>query len=222
MDDLFGPYQRTRARVCTLLVEATPDDLTRTVPACPDWTVHDLAAHLVGTPAELAAGRFPTGSDFTVWLQDIVDARRDDDIASLVDEWQTLDGAIEPMLQGPGALMFGDVSVHEHDLRGALGRADHDALEVDELATFALGAFADPARNAGVGAIVVESDGRTWRSHDADAGWTLHVEPWDAVRAVYSRRTADELRALPADGDPEPYVALIAGHLPLPEHSLGE
>ena len=222
MDDLFGPYERTRERVCTLLLDATPDDLVRTVPACPDWTVQDLAAHLVGTPAELAAGRFPTGGNFTSWLQDIVDARRGTDVASLVDEWRTLDSAIEPMLQGPGGLMFGDVAVHEHDLRGALGRPDHEAIEVDALVPFALGSFATPAREADLGAIVVESDRGTWRSHDDDAGWTLHVEPWEAVRAVYSRRTADELRALPADGDAEPYLMLIAGHLPLPEHSLSE
>jgi uncharacterized protein (TIGR03083 family) len=222
MDDLFGSYQRTRARVCTLLLDATPDDLARTVPACPDWTVQDLAAHLVGTPAELAAGRFPSGGDVTGWLNDIVDGRRGTDVALLVDEWRTLDPAIEPVLQGPGALMFGDVAVHEHDLRGALERPDHDAIELDALVTFALGSFATPARDAGLGAIVVESDRGTWRSHDDDAGWTLHVEPWEAVRAVYSRRTADELRALPAEGDAEPYLALIAAHLPLPEHSLGE
>jgi uncharacterized protein (TIGR03083 family) len=222
MDDLFGPYQRTRERVCALLLDATPDDLAQTVPACPDWTVQDLAAHLVGTPAELAAGRFPSGGEVTGWLQAIVDARRGSDVASLVDEWRTLDAAIEPMLQGPGGLMFGDVAVHEHDLRAAIGRPDHDAIETDALVTFALASFATPARDAGLGAIIVESDQGTWRSHDDDAGWTLHVEPWEAVRAVYSRRTADELRALPADGDAEPYLLLIAGHLPLPEHSLGE
>jgi hypothetical protein len=221
VDDLFQPYQRTRARVCTLLLDATADDLSRTVPACPEWSVHDLAAHLVGTPAELAAGRFPT-ADFGPWLQGIVDARRDDEVASLVEEWHGLDGAIEPMLQGPGALMFGDVSVHEHDLRGALDRPDHEALEVDALVTFALESFATPARDAGLGAIVVEHDGQSWRSHDDDAGWTLRVEPWEAVRAVYSRRTADELRALPSEGDAEPYIGHVTAHLPLPEHSLGE
>jgi hypothetical protein len=221
MDDLFEPYQRTRERVCTLFLDATPDALTRTVPACPDWSVHDVAAHLVGTPAALAAGNYPTG-DVGAWLQSIVDARHDADIRSLVDEWHALDRAIEPMIQGPGALMFGDVSVHEHDLRAALGHPDHGAMELDALVTFALGSFETPARDAGLGAIAVEHDGRSWRSHDADPGWTLHVEPWEAVRALYSRRTADEMRALPADGDAEPYVALVEAHLPLPEQSLGE
>jgi hypothetical protein len=204
-----------------LLLDATPDDLARTVPACPAWTVHDLAAHLVGVPATLAAGNFPAG-DVDEWLQGIVDERRDVTVAELVDEWNGLDAAIEPMLQGMGSLMFTDVSVHEHDLRGALDRADHDALEVDAVMACSLPSFASPLQDASLGAIVIEHDGRAWRSHDADAGWTLRVDPWEGVRAVSSRRTADELRALPADGGGDAYLAVIAGHLPLPERSLRE
>ena len=221
MDDLFGPYRRTRARVSTLFLDATPDALARTVPACPAWTVHDLAAHLVGVPATLAAGNFPDG-DVDAWLQGIVDARHDAEITDLMDEWNTLDGAIEPMLQGMGALMFTDVAIHEHDLRGALGESDHGALEIEAIMACELPSFAPPLQDAGLGAIVVEHDGGTWRSHDADPGWTLHIAPWEATRALGSRRTADELRQLPADGGGDAYFAVIAGHLPLPEVSLGE
>lgn len=221
MDDLFGPYERTRARVCTLLLDATPAELARTVPACPAWSVHDLGAHLAGTPAELAAGNFPSGN-VAAWVQAIVDTRRDTEMRTLVDEWCAFDGFIESMMRGSGALLFGDIAVHEHDLRAALDRPDHAAMEVDAVVSFTVGSFAAPARDAGLGAIVVEHDGRTWRSHDVDAGWTLRVEPWAAVRALSSRRTADEIRALPADGDAAPYVALIDAHLPLPAQSLGE
>jgi hypothetical protein len=68
----------------------------------------------------------------------------------------------------------------------------------------------------------VRYDGETWRSHDADAGWVLLVTPSEAVRAINSRRTADELRALPSDGDVVPYLPVLAAHLPLPVRSLGE
>jgi hypothetical protein len=221
MDDLHEPYLRTRARVSTLLAAADDDDLARTVPACPAWSVHDLAAHLVGIPAALATGRMPDG-DVDAWLQEIVDERRSDDVKALMAEWVALDEVIAPMLQGAGGRMFADLAVHEHDLRGALDRPDHDALEVDAMLPRTIAAFSHPLRDAGLGAIVVEHDWRTWRSHDADAGWTLHVDPWEAVRAVNSRRTADELRALPADGDAEPYLAVLDAHLPLPARSLGE
>lgn len=221
MDDLMEPYRRTRARVATLFLDATPAALARRVPACPAWSVHDLAAHLVGIPAALGAGRLPSG-DVDGWLQEIVDERRDVAVDELVEEWGTLDGAIEPILQGGGARLFLDLAVHEHDLRGALGAPDHRALEVDAVMASSLPSFAEPLQDAGLGAIVVEHDGRTWRTHDAGAGWTLHVEPWEAVRAVNSRRTAAELAALPADGGGARYVEVIAGHLPLPEASLGE
>jgi uncharacterized protein (TIGR03083 family) len=221
VDDLFTPYRTTRARISTLLLAATPDALARTVPACPDWTVHDLAAHLVGVPATLAAGNFPTG-DVGEWLQGIVDERRDTSVDDLMEEWTTLDGAIEPMLHGMGSLMFTDIAVHEHDVRGALGVPDHDALEVDAVMACSLPSFAQPLQDAELGAIVVEHDRRSWRTHDADAGWTLLVDPWEAIRAVNSRRTLDELRALPSDGGGDAYFEVIANHLPLPEQSLGE
>ncbi len=221
MDDLLAPYQRTRARVSTLLLDASADELARTVPACPAWSVHDLAAHLVGIPAALAIGRLPDG-DLGGWLQALVDERRDDDIASQVAEWRALDDALAPMLAGGGALLFADLAVHEHDLRGALDRADHDALEVDVMLPRTLAAFSRPLRDAELGAIVVEHDGRSWRTHDGDVGWTWRVDPWEAVRAANSRRTADELRTLPGRGDAEPYLAILDAHLPLPAHSLGE
>ena len=221
MDDLFEPYRRTRARVCALLRDADHDELARRVPACPAWSVHDLGAHLVGIPAALAAGRRPAG-DVDRWLQDLVDERRHQEIEALVAEWYGLDDVLPPMLAGPGALMFADLAVHEHDLRGALGRPDHDALEVEALLPRTLAGFATPLRDAGLGAIVVDHDGHVWRSHDADAGWTLAVDPWEAVRAVNSRRTADELRALPATGDVEPYLGVLHAHLPLPTQPLGD
>jgi hypothetical protein len=219
--DLIEPYRRTRARVCTLFLDADDGQLAGTVPACPDWSVRDLAAHLEGVPATLAAGNFPSG-DVGAWLQGIVDERRDVAIDDLVQQWHELDDSIEPMLDGMGALMFTDLAVHEHDLRGALGEPDHDALEVDAIMACSLPSFAQPLQDAGLGAIVIEHDGRGWRSHDAAAGWTLFVDPWEGVRAINSRRTADELRALPSDGGGDDYCAVIAAHLPLPEQSLAE
>ena len=54
------------------------------------------------------------------------------------------------------------------------------------------------------------------------AGWTLLVEPWEAVRASTAGAPPTSSDALPGDGALEPYVAVVAGHLPLPEQSLGE
>jgi len=85
-----------------------------------------------------------------------------------------------------------------------------------------LAGFAKPLRHAGLGSIAVRHDDRIWRSHDSEPGWTLDVTPWEATRAVNSRRTADELRELPHRGDVEPYLAILDAHLPLPAAPLKE
>ncbi len=85
-----------------------------------------------------------------------------------------------------------------------------------------LAGFATPLQTVGLGAIEVAHAGRSWKSHDAEPGWTLLVDPWEAVRAVNSRRTAAEVLALPCTGDPRPYVEVLDAHLPLPVESLGE
>lgn len=206
----------------TVLAESlSPSDLRRTVPACPLWTVLELIAHVVSMPAAIANGESPPGS-IGEWLQSLVEARRSQNVGELTAEWQSLDDAISAILSGPGAVLFGDLAVHEHDLRGALGAPDHRALEVVVMLPRTLAGFAAPLRNAGLGAIEVRHDNRIWRSHDSEPGWTLDVNPWEAARAINSRRTADELRELPHGGDVEPYLAVLDAHLPLPTTSLNE
>ena len=97
-----------------------------------------------------------------------------------------------------------------------------DADEVAFVVPLILRSLAPRLLAAGLGAIAVEADGESWRSHDAEAGWTLLVDPWEATRLLESRRTAAELLAAPAHGDATPYVAVLDAHLPLPPRSLDE
>ena len=172
-------------------------------------------------PAALGAGRRPDG-DIGAWLQELVDERREQDAVALVAEWLAMDEPLVALLDGGAGPLFGDLGVHEHDLRGAVGRPDHSALDVDVFMPRTVAAFARPLRDAGLGAIEVRHEGRSWRSHDAEAGWVLLVGPWEAARALNSRRTTAELLALPAEGDAQPYLPVLDAHLPLPTESLGE
>ena len=220
-EGLFPAYARTRGRVIELLATAPDDELARIVPACPDWTVHDLLAHVVSIPAALSSGRLPTGP-IGDWLSELVAERVEQPARSLSQEWQALDNELEALLSGPSGLLFADLAVHEHDFRGALGRPDHVALEVDAMLPRTIAAFKEPLQEAGLAPIEVRAGDRIWRSHDGEAGWTLIVDPWTAVRALNSRRTADELQALPSDGDASAYLPILDAHLPLPAESLGE
>jgi hypothetical protein len=131
-EPLVTAYARTRDRIVAVLETSSGDDLARVVPACPDWTVHQLLAHCVSLPAELSAGHRPTG-DVGAWISELVAEREKLPVSSLVEEWQKLDAALDALLSGGAGLLFGDLAIHEHDFRGALGRPDHGALEVPEM-----------------------------------------------------------------------------------------
>lgn len=220
-ESLFPAYARTRERVIDLLAAVPDDELGRVVPACPAWTVHDLLAHVVSIPAALSAGRLPTG-EIGDWLAELVAERTEQPAGALADEWQALDKELDALLTGPSGLLFADLAIHEHDFRGALGRPDHAALEVEAMLPRTIAAFKGPLQEAGLAPIEVRAGERVWRSHDGEAGWTLVVDPWTAVRALNSRRTAGELHALPCFGDARDYLPILDAHLPLPAVSLGE
>ena len=221
-NQIFAAYRSTRARMTGLAEDLSPRDLRRTVPACPLWTVFDLMAHVVSMPAAIAIGALPSGS-IAEWLQNLVEDRRGQSVDALMEEWLSLDTALPALLHGPSGLLFDDLAVHEHDLRGAVGAPDHSALEAEILLPRTLSGFAEPLRQAGLGAITVRYEDRVWHSHDSDKpSWTLQATPWEAMRALYSRRTADELRELPHDGVVDPYLSILDAHLPLPTTSLNE
>lgn len=218
---LLAAYRRTRNRICALMLTTDAVDRQSLVPACAPWRTHDLLAHVVSMPVAITAGRAPTG-EITAWLSELVAERSEQSAEELVAEWLNLDASLPGLLSGRSAVLFGDLAVHEHDLRGALQRPDHAALEVDVLMPRTLAAFATPLRSAGLGSIAVAHEDRRWQSHDAEPGWTLHTDPWTAVRAVNSRRTASELMALESTGDVVPYLPILDAHLPLPDATLAE
>lgn len=216
--ELLDAYRAVRGRMCAIATDLSPAELALTVPSCPEWTVHDLIAHNMALPAAIAAGDLPDG-DLQAWLDGLLDARRGQPLDELVAEWETLDEAVAGVLSAT-AVLLDDLATHEHDLRATVGRPDHTALEADLVLPAALEALAAGATERGLGAVVVEAPEGTWRSHDAEAGWTIRTSAWEAFRAVGSRRTAAELRALAGDGDG--VITVIDAHLPLPLTSLQE
>lgn len=219
--DLAAIYLAVRDRMCAVAGGMGPGEDEKIVPACPDWTVHDLLAHQTSMPAALLAGDMPTG-DVNDWIQGLVDARRDRSIDELIAEWRADDAALGGLVANVGILV-GDLVAHEGDLAGALGiAADRSAPESEALLPGALAGLQGPVTEAGLGAIEIRHGDRSWRTHDGEPGWSFEADPWEAFRALTSRRTADELRVMSHTGDVEPYLAILDAHLPLPVSSLGE
>jgi uncharacterized protein (TIGR03083 family) len=220
--ELSSGYHATRARIGDLVRDLDDDGLATRVPACPEWSVHDLVAHVVGIPEALAAGNVPSG-DLQAWLDSLVEERRHDPVPELLDRWAACAAPTSALVDGGGSQLFIDAVSHEHDLRGALGRPGaRGSAEVQGTVQLLLDLLAPAIVDAGLGALVIDSGGVRWASQFARPQCTLRVDPWEAVRVLQSRRTADEVRALPATGDVEPYLAVLHEHSPLPVTSLGE
>lgn len=221
--DTFAAYAATRDRMIAVALDASDGELGVRVPSCPEWTAHDLVAHCAGIPIVLTSGAGPTG-DIQTWLDGIVAARRDVPVAELVEQWRGCGEAVRPIVESSGGMLVVDVLTHEHDLRGALGRpGDRDTPELRAGLQLFADLLAANVTAAGLAPLAVACpDGTRAASGAAEPGWTLLVEPWEASRILGSRRTAAEVLAAPARGDAQPYLAVIEGHLPLPEESLAE
>ena len=219
-------YLDGRERVVGAVALLTDEQRAVTVPACPEWTVHDLLAHMVSMPMAILAGDVPesvvAGGDPNPWLADLVAEHSARSFADLARWWASEDDALVALL--PDAdLLLTDLVTHEGDLHGALGsRAHRGAPELADHVDAALAGLRPGLDAAGLAPIAVDTGAVRRVSGEGEPGWTLRTGLWEAHRALSSRRTRAEVLALPHEGDPTAYVEVLDRHLPLPARSLGE
>jgi uncharacterized protein (TIGR03083 family) len=219
--DEIEEWTRAQARVTELLSGLTPAEAERRVPACPAWTVRDLLSHMVGLDVDVLAGDEPDDHNAT-WTQRQVDERRGRDVAALLEEWAGTTEPLRAWMAAHGTRPMGDVVIHEHDLRGALGVADaRDTPGLAVLRERFAGRVADRVAAAGLPPLALV--GETWRSGPEDgAGAVLRASDFDLARAVLTRRSAAQLLRWTVAGDVTPYLPHLALLGPLPEADLAE
>ena len=83
--DAITEWTNTQRRVVELTESLDAAEAERSVPACPDWTVTQLLAHMVGLNADVLAGDEPDDHNST-WTQRQVDHRAGRAPAELVAE----------------------------------------------------------------------------------------------------------------------------------------
>ena len=92
------------------------------MPATPDWTVHDVVAHLAGVATDLVEGRLD-GLATDEWTAAQVERGRGRSIPELLDRWDEHGAAVDAFADalGPGGgQLVVDATTHEHDLRGGV------------------------------------------------------------------------------------------------------
>lgn len=218
--DEIEQWQQAQDRVIGLVVDLDAEQAARHVPACPDWTVKDLLAHMVGLGADVVAGDEPDDHN-PAWTQAQVDARADRDVTAVVAEWQTLTAPLAAWMEQRGTRPLSDVVIHEQDLRGALdqpGAEDNPGLDTvrDRMAE----RFGKRVVDAGLPTIALLSPTWECRVGDGPATTVLEASAFDLFRALVSRRSAAQLGAWVVLGDVTPYLDAFAGLGALPEADL--
>lgn len=222
-------YAGVRRRVNELVGEAS-DRTGDTVPACPEWRVHDVVCHLAGVVDDVLGGRLE-GAGTDPWTAAQVAARRDRPTAEVLEAWNAQGEQLEAALDtfGPaGRQLVMDAVTHEHDLRqalGAPGARDSDAVVIG--VDWLIKAFQRTAEAGGhPGLRVVSTDG-------AATSWVPKIErpvvatvtgsSFDLLRSFSGRRTEAEVRSLSWDGDIDAVLPSVtfAPFRP-PAASLGE
>lgn len=117
-------YRQTRQAVLDLLAQIPESSAELIVPACPEWTVQQTAAHLVGVPEDLLAGRME-GVASDEWTNAQVQRHAGeslDELRAALDATVTPFDAMLPAIPHPSnSQLVMDALTHEIDLREALG-----------------------------------------------------------------------------------------------------
>jgi len=170
--------------VASLAGSLSEEQLALPVPGTPDWTVHQLLAHIVGCGSDGARGRMD-GAPGPAWSARQVSERIDRSPAELVAELRSNAPVLAATAEGnPRPALVWDISVHLADLHEALGigRPDEELWEpvLEMAAPWKLG----PLR------VTVRADGGTWGS-----GPDVEVDPYELFRSLFSRRSRSQMRA---------------------------
>ncbi len=120
--DWAAVYRANVAAVSALAGSLDAEDLARRVPATPDWTVHDVLAHLAGSPADLLGDRMD-GAPSPEWTARHVDERAARTAEELVAELQgSVDGLVDTLDGVESPAIVWNLVVHHADLHEALGK----------------------------------------------------------------------------------------------------
>ncbi|HWM07014.1 MAG TPA: maleylpyruvate isomerase family mycothiol-dependent enzyme [Actinophytocola sp.] len=189
-------YRQVRENVTELLLGS---HVNPTVPACPEWTVRDLLAHLVGVAA-LAIGRM------SGWPATQPTSSAGMGLPELLESWRTLGAEADLLLasqpERSGTILVMDAFTHELDIRYAIG-----AELPDEHPAFA-GAFEVLATGfaASVSAhhlppVRLSTGPTQWTVGGGDPAATLTADRYDLYRSLAGRRTREQITALDWDRD---------------------
>ena len=123
---LLAAYGEVRSRCMEIGRSLTTEQAATVAPCCPAWTVKDLFAHMVGVAVDMIEGNLE-GVATEPWADAQVARRVDDDLPTILEEWEgtveQIDAFLSKLADRIPPPFFIDAWTHEWDVRQALGLA---------------------------------------------------------------------------------------------------
>jgi uncharacterized protein (TIGR03083 family) len=163
-DDTWSVIHRERRALAADLASLTPEQWT-TPSLCPDWTVHDVLAHLVSTakltPPAFVAGLLGSGFNFNRFTAKRIAAEGAGGPAATLEAFRAVETSTSAP-PGPKTSWLGEVLVHGEDIRRPLGIAhEYPAASVTAVTEFYAGSnvlIGGKRRVAGVTLTATDTD----------------------------------------------------------------
>ena len=228
-----------RARIVDLVAPLDEAAGKTPVPACPEWSVQDVVAHTTGNCADILTGNVQ-GSATDAWTAAQVETRKGWKLGDVLAEWDDVGPQIAEILDDfPGRYakqIVGDLTVHEHDIRGALNRpgawnskglaVGSDFIVTTMVQTGAVSPAWDLSRSRPAsrnGSSGPASRRREIRTAGGKLSVALTTTPrpakpivgtvstttFELFRAVTGRRSAAQIRGFEWSLDPEPFLPIF-------------
>ena len=175
-------YSELRTRVSELMRNISREQAQTIVPHCPQWTVKDCLAHMIGVPEDVISGQMD-GVATDAWTDRQVQRHEKDSVEDLLAIWEAnapMFGKILPNIPQPiiSQFMF-DQTTHEHDIRRALST---------------------PGARGSSAIAVAEGFLRNFVSRNADTEVSelanTSITGFEFVRSLSGRRTLEQISAL--------------------------
>ncbi|HEX8093931.1 maleylpyruvate isomerase family mycothiol-dependent enzyme [Jatrophihabitans sp.] len=194
---LYVESARRVEELVTPLDDATLD--TRT-PACPEWTVREMLAHLAGGAASFGTPSY-VGLGTDPWAAEHVESRRGASLADLLTERRVCTPKLEQLAPEDRRWLqvVHDALHHESDIRATIGapRLPMDAV----VAAFPLIDAVAPYKLAPVGTVTVELDGHASTYGEGEPDAVVRTSLFEFWRGVFGRRSDAQMRSWVVSGD---------------------
>jgi uncharacterized protein (TIGR03083 family) len=196
-------YRHCRIELSGLIADHL-EAADRVVPACPEWTVRDVIAHVVGGCVWAVQAREGLDVDGPPDLDGV-------DVDRLLDDWRQAGDRLDALLAG-GAdpmhpMMALDLFAHELDIRHVLARpAPKDHPVYPGALDSAVAGFSREVRSRQLPALRIVSPGAQWVAGAGTPEVTLEGDRHDLFRTLTGRRTMRQIASLSWSASPDPWL----------------